>query len=84
MREEEKIKEDESRRINNTALAGAFVAAGVGAVLAGGALLAATGGAVVIPAALIAGGAALAGGSSGKLIVDKVRKEQKRSETKNT
>ncbi|XDV16328.1 hypothetical protein PO909_016095 [Leuciscus waleckii] len=61
------------KKTQDAALVGASVA-GVGVAVAGGALLGIATGGVALPVALIAGGTALTGGTTVKVIVDKVKK----------
>ncbi|KAF4103779.1 GTPase IMAP family member 8-like isoform X2 [Onychostoma macrolepis] len=73
---EENVRQEEKNRlkkkVKNVALvAGAVVGAGA-AVTGGAALVAATGG-VALPVVLIGGGAVISGGTSGKLIADKIK-----------
>ncbi|XP_057206617.1 uncharacterized protein LOC130564525 [Triplophysa rosa] len=61
-------------KCKHAALVGAGVA-GVGAAVAGGTLLGIATAGVAVPVVLMAGGAALTGGSTAKVIVDKVNKK---------
>lgn len=77
----EMYKEAQKKRkfmkIKNAALVGASVTGAAGAAAGGVALVAATCG-LALPLLLIAGGTAVAGGSSGKLIADKVKEEKEK------
>lgn len=67
-------------KVKHAALVGASVTGAVGAAVGGVALVAATGG-LALPLLLIAGGTAVAGGTSGKLIADKVKEEKEKKKS---
>uniref|UniRef100_A0A672MLR4 AIG1-type G domain-containing protein n=2 Tax=Sinocyclocheilus grahami TaxID=75366 RepID=A0A672MLR4_SINGR len=72
----ENIRQEEKNRLKkkakNVALVAAAVAGAGAAVTGGAALVAATGG-IALPVVLIGGGVLISGGTSGKLIADKIK-----------